>query len=71
MYDAIADVQEENVAEGSYKDQVCSTEERVAYVLTKPLAHVKFEYFQDKLGVVWKDLYRKRECQADVRCSGE
>ena len=36
-------------------------EERVADVLTKPLARVKFEYFRDKLGVVRKDLSRKRE----------
>ena len=28
------------------------TEEQVVDVLTKPLDHVKFEYFQDKLGVV-------------------
>ena len=28
------------------------TEEQVADVLTKPLAHVKLEYFRDKLGLV-------------------
>ena len=28
------------------------TEEQVADVLTKPLSHVKFEYFRDKIGVV-------------------
>ena len=33
----------------------------VAYVLTKPLSRVKFEHFQDKLGVVQKDLPGKRE----------
>ena len=37
------------------------TEEQVADVLTKPQARVKFEYFRDKLGVVRKDLSRKRE----------
>ena len=37
------------------------TKEQVEDVLTKPMAHVKFEYFQDKLGVVRKDLSRKRE----------
>ena len=37
------------------------TKEQVADVLTKPLARVKFEYFRDKLGVVRKDLSRKRE----------
>ena len=36
-------------------------EEQVADVLTKPLAHVKFEYFRDKLGAVRKDLPQKRE----------
>ena len=32
-----------------------------ADVLTKPLSQVKFEHFQDKLGVVRKDLPRKGE----------
>ena len=36
-------------------------EEQVENVLTKPLPHVKFEYFQDKVGVVQKDLSWKRE----------
>ena len=39
------------------------TEEQVVDVLTKPLARVNFEYFRDKLGLVWKDLSRKREWQ--------
>ena len=37
------------------------TEEQVADVLTKPLARVKFDYFRENLGVVQKDLSRKRE----------
>ena len=37
------------------------TEEQVVDVLTNPIAHVKFEYFQDKLSIVRKDLSRKRE----------
>ena len=37
------------------------TKEQVADELTKPLACVKFEYFRDMLGVVQKDLSRKRE----------
>ena len=49
------------VQKGAVKLKYVPTEEQVADVLTKPLAHVKFEYFQDKLGVVQKDLYRKRE----------
>ena len=36
-----------------------SIDEQVADVLTKPLSRVKFEYFQDKLGVVRKDLPEK------------
>ena len=38
-----------------------STEEQVADEFTKPLSRAKFEYFRDKLGVVQKDLSRKRE----------
>ena len=30
-------------------------------VLSKPLPRVEFEYFRDKLSVVWKDLPRKGE----------
>ena len=43
------------------KLQYVPTEEQVAYVLTKPLSHVKFEYFRDKLGVFRKKLPGKRE----------
>ena len=46
---------------GAIKLQYVSTDEQVADVLTKPLSRVKFENFQDKLGVVWKDLPRKGE----------
>ena len=46
---------------GAVKLKHVPTKEQVAYVLTKPLAHVKFEYFRDKLGVVRKDPSRKRE----------
>jgi hypothetical protein len=34
------------------KIQYVGTDEQVANVLTKPLSHVKFEYFRDKLGIV-------------------
>ena len=47
MYNEVVDVQEKN--------------NEVVNVLTKPLSHVKFEYFRDKLAVVRKDLPRKRE----------
>ena len=49
------------VQTGAVKLKYVPTEEQVADVLTKPLAPVKFEYFRDKLGVVQKDLSRKRE----------
>ena len=37
---------------GAIKLKYVPTKEQVPDVLTKPLAHVKFEYFRDKLGVV-------------------
>ena len=49
------------VQNGAVKLKYVPTEEQVAYVLTKPLVCVKFEYFRDKLGVVQKDLSRKRK----------
>jgi hypothetical protein len=44
------------VQRGALKIQYISTDEQVVDVLTKPLSRVKFEYFQDKLGIVQKDL---------------
>ena len=49
------------VRKGDVKIKYVPIEEQVADVLTKPLARIKFEYFRDKLGVVRKDLSRKRE----------
>jgi hypothetical protein len=43
------------VQKGAVKLQYIAINEHVAYVLTKPLSRVKFEYFRDKLGVVHKD----------------
>jgi hypothetical protein len=43
------------------KLQYIGTDEQVEDVLNKPLSHVKFEYFRDKLHIVRKDLPRKRE----------
>jgi hypothetical protein len=40
------------VQKGAVKLQYVGRDEKVAYVLTKPPSRVKFEYFQDKLGVV-------------------
>ena len=41
--------------------QYSHTEDVDDDVFTKPLSRVKFEHFQDKLGVVRKDLPRKGE----------
>ena len=49
------------VHKGVVKLKYVPIEEQVADVLTKPLARVKFEYFRDNLGVVRKDLSRKRQ----------
>jgi hypothetical protein len=46
------------VQRGAIKLQYVSTDEHVANVLTKPLSHVNFEHFRDKLGIVRKDLPR-------------
>jgi hypothetical protein len=40
------------VQRGAVKLQYVGIDEQVAYVLTKPLSHVKFEYFRDNLDVV-------------------
>jgi hypothetical protein len=49
------------VHRGALKLQYISMDEHVAYVLTKPLSRIKFEYFRDKLGIVQKDPPRKGE----------
>ena len=49
------------VHKGVVKLKYVPTKEQVAHVLTKNLACVKFEYFRDRIGVVRKDLSRKRE----------
>ena len=43
------------VQRGALKLLYVSTDEQVVDVLTKPLSRVKFEHFQDKLGIVRKD----------------
>jgi hypothetical protein len=42
------------VQRGAIKIQYVSTNEQFVDVLTKPLSHVKFENFRDKLGIVSK-----------------
>jgi hypothetical protein len=49
------------VKRGALKLLYISTDEQVVDVLTKILSRVKFEYFQDKLGIFRKDLPRKGE----------
>ena len=49
------------VQKGAIKLQYVGTDEQVADILTKPLSRMNFEYFRDKLGVVWKDFSCKEE----------
>ena len=49
------------VKRGVVKLKYVGIDEKVAYVLTKPLSRVKFEYFREKLSVVQKDLPQNRE----------
>ena len=49
------------VQKGFVKLKYVPIEEQVVDVLAKPMAHVKFEYFRDKIGVVRKDLSRNME----------
>jgi hypothetical protein len=46
---------------GVVKLQYIGIDEQVADVWTKSLSRVKFKYCRDKLGIVPKDLLRKRE----------
>ena len=57
IYDFIWDM----VQKADVKLKYVPIEEQVVDMLTKPLSCVKFEYFRDNLGVVRKDLPRKRE----------
>ena len=49
------------VMKGAVKLEYVATNEQVVDVLTKPLARMKFGYFYDELGVIEKDVHRKRE----------
>ena len=40
------------VQRGAVKLQYVAMDDKIADVLTKPLARVKFEYFREKLGVL-------------------
>ena len=49
------------VQRGAVKLQYVATNEKIADVLTKPLARVKFEYFREKLGVLHIEVPSKRK----------
>ena len=49
------------VQKGAIKLQYVSTDEQVVDLLTKPMSRVKFVFFRENLGVVWKDPPRKEE----------
>ena len=42
----------DKVQRGAVKLQYVAMDEKIANVLTKPLARVNFEYFREKLGVL-------------------
>ena len=44
------------------KLQYVAVEEKIADVLMKPLARLKFEYFREKLGVLQIKASSKRKC---------
>ena len=48
--------------EGAVEVQYISTDEQVAYILTKALGRGKFVFFRDKLGVVSDTFLGTREC---------
>eukprot|EP00253_Pinus_taeda_P024512 PITA_24512 len=50
------------VQKGAVKLEYISTDEQVAYILTKALPRGKHVYFKDKMGVVRNTLLDKREC---------
>ena len=43
------------------KLQYVVAEEKIADVLTNPLVRVKFEYFRERLGVIYIETPRKKE----------
>jgi hypothetical protein len=50
------------VQKGAVKLQYISIDEKIAYILTKPLSKEKKLYFRDKLGVMQNVSLTKREC---------
>ena len=49
------------VQRGAVKLQYVATDEKIANVLTNPLARVNFKYFRDKLGVLQIEIPPKRK----------
>ena len=54
------------VQRGAIKLHYVGMDEQVVDVLTKPLSHVQFKHFRDKLGVVRKDLERGSSVNASL-----
>jgi hypothetical protein len=52
----------DRVQKGAVKLQYVSTNEQVADILSEGLSKEKFEYFQEKLGVIENPFLTKREC---------
>jgi hypothetical protein len=57
-YHYIIDMVQRKAVHGHY----LSTHEQVAYVFTKLLARIKFEYFCERLGLVKNASLAEREC---------
>jgi len=53
---------QDRIQKGAVKLQHISTDEQVAYILTKPLEKGKFVFFRERLGVVQNAFLTKREC---------
>jgi len=52
----------DRVQRGAVKLHYISTNEQVAYILTKALKEGKFVFFREKSGVVWNTFLARREC---------
>ena len=48
------------VQSGEVKLQYVETEEKITYVLTKPLVRVKLEYFIERLGFIQTEIPRNK-----------
>jgi hypothetical protein len=53
---------QDRIQKGVVKLQYISTDEKVAYIMTKPLEKGKFVFFRERLGVLQNAFLTKREC---------